>query len=1680
MNPLKPTILIAGILAAAPQIYAQRPLLTQDFDTSPVNYTLPPNSAFIHQGTKYWDLSSNLGADLNPRILGNTTTYLTGQNMDPALPFSTTNPAQIDFMVNVGTFANLKFSIDLAGIPTAEVENYVRAFTDDDGDGFYETQVFNFVGANNTPYIDAASGGQLSATFQTFSNFALNTPTALDKILRIRIEVYNDTDSLNEAIGLDNIVISTTDPAPGLSKFYNFGAGAGVWDTTTMNWRLTDTAGTSDATFANDDKAVFGNLGTAGARTVTVAAAGVAPGDIAVSNATGNDYTIGGGGVISGFATLTKDGTGNLTMLGANTFAGGTTIKHGTVNVATIGDATTAGNLGQGTGLTLGDTAGASDARLTYTGATASVARELTLNGNGGEIQVATADTTLTITSAVSGTGLLTKSGPGALVLSRTGGAGFGGGVTLTGGSLSMAQLGASTGTITISNNSTFIYAGSDSASARGVTLGTGGGTITVANAGSRLKLDGPVSVGSNLTIRGPGRLAFGGVATLSALPTIAPGGTLALLNDAGTNVLPTAGLTVPTGATLMVAPGAIGAGGTRNASALGNNTAPITLSGGTLRLGHEGLLISVYEGAPATANFTGTAGNVADFFQNLGPAGATGRSTAGGRTTVDFSNTATPTAAPFTGIDDVGTADDAVDNIRAFFSGKILITNPGVTTFFTTSDDGSGIYIDGQRVVDNNFFQGATERSGSINLTAGLHDFQMYFYEGAVDAGISARYTPAGGTKQLIPNSILLAGDVFEETTARGVNVTASSTLQTGLLARLGELIQNAATKLTTEGSFTFTGTTLAAGTGSYAFETNIGDLNLGTIATSGKTIDKSGVGSLVFSNPAPAGTTINVNGGLVVSQGSSIGGTTTDPLAGVTINYASGGGLGFSSTAGDPTYTRNMTAAGSYAIEAGRFGSTLAASTITWAPANNTVSVASNATATFNVRNSGYTLVVAAPISGAGAVVVNEGKVNFTGATFRPGDVRVNLAEVVVSGAVTTGAITVSGALPQTNVTGTPSVTGTSDLAVSGLRTASTVEATSVNVSGGAFTADGVLTNTGALTMSGGTATLSALATNASIALTGGTLTASGELRSTGAFTVRGGVAQLNGATTAGSLDVSAGGTVNLVGNLTATGGVTLGTGGTLNLNPGPGVTNTYTGGTFTINGGTLRAQSGTTDFGGAAVTVTPQTFAPGLLEGLILNTTDINTTTPNPGTGRPGFTTTGGIRLFPRMGETATKDNDHWGDNETWVYTGQFFDADGAFTFAENIDDRVRLKIDNVEVLSDNGWNVVTSSGNNNYGMGPTGTGWHDFEVRFQNGGGGAGTVAGNGWGGGDNLTFQNKGFGLNATGTDSVDGNDYVIPIDPGNATVFRVAQSGGGSLVADAGGVLAVGSVTGAESVAVGEGARFRLNDRTGPVVASTAQSLQLSPGATAGAVTVGTNNSLTVGRVSMGEGSTFTKDGAGTLIVSGMVAGTADLVASQIGTGTLEATAGTLLVNSTLIGTDGKLQASGTGIVGGTGTIEGALAAANGGTIAPGANGIGRMTAGTLAMQAGSKLTLELTSPTSHDSLSIAGAAALGNATLQLQLVNFTGAFGDLFFVLSHGGTSAVTGTFAGLADQALFTVGDRQFQISYDANDQTRSFDTGGNDVALRLIPEPTTAATLLTGLGMLLSLRRPRRRTA
>jgi len=89
-------------------------------------------------------------------------------------------------------------------------------------------------------------------------------------------------------------------------------------------------------------------------------------------------------------------------------------------------------------------------------------------------------------------------------------------------------------------------------------------------------------------------------------------------------------------------------------------------------------------------------------------------------------------------------------------FEGLIDIPADGLYEFFTESDDGSALYIDGKQVVDNDALQGMTERSGQIALKQGLHKFEVQYFNATGGMGLAVRWSGPATPKATIPASVL------------------------------------------------------------------------------------------------------------------------------------------------------------------------------------------------------------------------------------------------------------------------------------------------------------------------------------------------------------------------------------------------------------------------------------------------------------------------------------------------------------------------------------------------------------------------------------------------------------------------------------------------------------------------------------------------------------------------------------------------------------------------------------------------------------------------------------------------------------------------------------------------------------------------------------------------------------
>ncbi|RUL70458.1 hypothetical protein EKH80_20570 [Dyella choica] len=187
---------------------------------------------------------------------------------------------------------------------------------------------------------------------------------------------------------------------------------------------------------------------------------------LTLSHVTGS-YT----GVITGNGGLVlSDGSESLT--GVNTYHGGTTINNSVLSVASdasLGAASGALTINGGT--------------LAVTGHTFSgTARAITLGSSGGNLNITDAMNSFTVSQAVGGSGALTKSGLGSLIL--TGNNSYGGGTTISAGSLQIGN-GGTTGAVTgdVVDNGMLIFDRSDAVSFSGKI--SGGGSLTKQGSGT-------------------------------------------------------------------------------------------------------------------------------------------------------------------------------------------------------------------------------------------------------------------------------------------------------------------------------------------------------------------------------------------------------------------------------------------------------------------------------------------------------------------------------------------------------------------------------------------------------------------------------------------------------------------------------------------------------------------------------------------------------------------------------------------------------------------------------------------------------------------------------------------------------------------------------------------------------------------------------------------------------------------------------------------------------------------------------------------------------------------------------------------------------------------------------------------------------------------------------------------
>jgi len=1276
-------------------------------------------------------------------------------------------------------------------------------------------------------------------------------------------------------------------------------------------------------------------------------------------------------GTFTGTGGLTKTGSGTLSLSGSNTNSGALQVAAGGLTVSGGSAIANGATVTVDSGATLTLSSNEAIGALVGAGAVQLGSSTLTVGGT---------NLSSTFSGALNGTGNLTKNGTGTLTLS--GSNGYTGTTTvLNGGTLSITNASSiSSNTVTLSNSSVLQVTGSNVTLGNAFTLSSGGGKLSNANA---LTLSGVLSGSAPFTKQGTGVLTLSGANVYTGNTTVQAGTLMLTGSLTGTDTL-----SVSSGATLA---------GTGTVTA---TTAVVIGSGGTLSPGNGGA-------GTLTLN-TNLVMNSASVLQAdiNGSTAGTGYDQVvvnGGVTLGSGVNlpllSATHGYTPGLGDSYVLIANDGSDAVTGAFSALTeggTVTAAGNGTLLTASFAGG---------TGNDFT--LTAPSNSAPVVTGL-------------GGDSAAYT-AGSTVVLDAGGDAVVSDAESDS----ADWAGASLVVQRFTAGAADPSVHDVFGFDAGAAFTVSGNDLQSGGLTFATFTSSGGVltvnftGSGTAATTALVQDV--MRHVNYRNDTPYGdATIRLS----LSDGQlATDSDVTLRCATIVVDQANDDADG---DAADGFSLREALERGAAQAGADTIRVVLAdGSTITLV--NGYVNAGDGDTlalgeangltitgehlllngTTFTIDNgSGDSATLDTTLNG-GALLQKTGAGLLTlGSTdnsnYHGGDLLVAGGTLAVAGdaALGQGSLTLDG--------GTLAVTG-----------ATTIDNTIVVGSSGGtlaaeadWTASGTVSGSGALAKTGGS-TLTLTSTSAhsgSTAVTGGTLTVAGDANlGSGTLTLDGGTLVVSAAGTIDNTLVigSNGGAIEhnnalaLSGALGGSGLLIKQGGGELTLSNGANATG-FSGqtmvrggtlavagdaqlgaGTVMLNGGSLSVSgSGSIDnaielLQSASVTIAGDTAFSGALGGSG-NLTKLGIGTLTLSNGGNATTFTGATQV--RGGTLAVATDANLGAG-TITLNGGTLSVTGATT------------IDNALVLGSSGGTLRDADA-----------------VTLSGALSGSGRLTKLGAG---TLTLSNSG---NATAF-----NGQTV-VREGTLSVAGDAQLGSGALTLNGGTLTLTAATTVDNAVAlVADG---------GTVIAQ------------AGA---------TLSGVISGDGS-FTTGGSATLTASGQ----------NTYTGSTIVGAGTLQITGALAGTTSLTVASGATLAGtgsiGTTASNGAVTVQSGGTLAP---GVGTGATGTLTLRNGLVMASGATyavdiAGSGHDQIVVEGSVQLGGASLAVDLGSYAPTAGDAYTLLANDGGDAVAATFNGLAEGATLAAAGRDLALGYASGD--------GNDIVLTALnAAPTVAAGLV-----------------
>ena len=358
------------------------------------------------------------------------------------------------------------------------------------------------------------------------------------------------------------------------------GLAANNWDLlATSNWLN----GVTRDYFVSGDLARFDDTGAT--NPIVNVVGSVTPGSMTVD--TSSNYTFTGSGSIDGNGGLTKTNSGTLSILTTNNYPGSTIVGGGTLSVIKLAN----GGSPSSVGTSPRDSSNLVfyGSSLSYLGPSASTDRGATLNASGAAVEITDSRTLLTISGTLTGPGGLTKSGPGALILTVANS--YNGVTTISNGALQVSDAGAvGTNAIAFAGGTFIMNTGGQPTYVNPLNVLTNS-SLTSAGGNNNI-VTGPWSGTNTLNVN----IGGGGTFSISAATFANFAGTIALGGGAGTFRFNSGGGSPCTGSATTAFDL-----GTGTASLVNRNGAGLTYNLGALS-GGSGTILS---GAPSTDGFS-------------------------------------------------------------------------------------------------------------------------------------------------------------------------------------------------------------------------------------------------------------------------------------------------------------------------------------------------------------------------------------------------------------------------------------------------------------------------------------------------------------------------------------------------------------------------------------------------------------------------------------------------------------------------------------------------------------------------------------------------------------------------------------------------------------------------------------------------------------------------------------------------------------------------------------------------------------------------------------------------------------------------------------------------------------------------------------------------------------------